>query len=76
MHIHASVYTKVVLISPLTKPGFMFIFLLELPLIHGLKTTCKQKDITEILYIFITTTLQSIKQTRHPLLYVYIIKQK
>ena len=27
MHIHPSVYTKVVLISPLTKPGFMFILL-------------------------------------------------
>ena len=27
IHLHVGVYTKVVLISPLTKPGFMFILL-------------------------------------------------
>ena len=54
--LHVGVYTKVVLISPLTNPGFMFILLctLRASLIHDFRTTCKQKDITKI-YIFITT---------------------
>ena len=51
IHIHASVYTKVVLILPLTKPDFIFILLWELHLFMYSRLPINQKILHKYTYL-------------------------